>query len=412
MSPRSRTRKQKPRPSAARRAPLPPRTVTDVVATAVATQPPASVRSAAATGSDTGRVRLLITSFNCETLRDFDPQGMGMTYCFDASRWEQPSRVSVRFDGRLLDPPAADQATGTFTVTEAVDVPAHAGAVTLTARAPRLTPGRWQATATASVETVGADRRPAQVWRLPAATAQGTTGFEPVMRVRAPGARLGVWPALVLTGALLAFASQLLVAPRLHVAAWPLVAVSVVASLVGLVTSKVYHKVLHPNETGGLAVTGLGIQGFVLGAISVLLAGSVIAGLPVLRALDAITPGLLLGMAIGRLGCFFGGCCAGRPTGGRGLWSSDRRLGIRRIPVQLFESAVAATVFAGALVADLLHAAPAGTVFVGALAAYVLGRQILFPLRDIPRQTRHGRPLMITVAVLVLVADIAVGLTA
>ena len=389
---------------------MPARTVTDVVATAVAAQPATPTAPRTGAGSTGGRVRLLITAFNCESLRDFEPQGLGMSYCFDASGWEYPGRVSVRFDGRLLDPPAAEHVPPTFTVSDSVDVPPGAGAVTLTARAPQLTPGTWQVTGTASVQVNGDDRRAGKVWRLPTATAQGKTGFEPVMRVRAPGARLGVWPALVFSGALLAFASQLLVAPRLDVPAWPLIVVSVVASLVGLVTSKVYHKLLHPDETGGLVVTGLGIQGFVIGAVAVLLSGVAIAGLPVLRALDAIAPGLLLGMTIGRLGCFFGGCCAGRPTSGRGLWSSDRRVGIRRIPVQLYESAVAGAAFVGALLADLLRAAPAGIVFVGALAAYTLGRQLLFPLRDIDRQTRHGRPLMIGLTIAVLVADIALGL--
>jgi phosphatidylglycerol:prolipoprotein diacylglycerol transferase len=37
-------------------------------------------------------------------------------------------------------------------------------------------------------------------------------------------------------------------------------------------------------------------------------------GLPLLRLADVIAPGLLLGLAIGRLGCFLNGCCYGGPT--------------------------------------------------------------------------------------------------
>ena len=37
------------------------------------------------------------------------------------------------------------------------------------------------------------------------------------------------------------------------------------------------------------------------------------------RVMDAIVPAMLLAMTVGRFGCFFGGCCAGRPTGG---WDS------------------------------------------------------------------------------------------
>lgn len=357
-------------------------------------------------------MRLALTGFSCGAVGDLEPLGVGMTYSFDAGGWSEPARVSIRFDGQLLDDmPVAVDSPRTLSVTDAIDVPARAGRVTLTARAPRIAPGRWRVTAAATVEqpTDGGGTR---VWKLPPATGDGYARFEPVMRVRAPGARLGIWPALVLTGALLAFLTQLLLAPRLNLPGWRLVTVSVIASLIGLVTSKLYHKLLHAKESGRLVTTGLGIQGFVLGAVGSVAIGTFIADLPLLRALDAIVPGLLLAMTIGRFGCFFGGCCAGRPTGGRGLWSSDRRLGIRRVPVQLFEAGIAFTVGVGALLADVVRVpAHAGLVFVGGLAAYTWGRQLLFPLRDIRRQTRRGRTGMMALTAAVLVVDVALALT-
>jgi len=42
--------------------------------------------------------------------------------------------------------------------------------------------------------------------------------------------------------------------------------------------------------------------------------------LPAGTVLDATTPGLLFGMTVGRFACFFGGCCAGRPSGGGRWW--------------------------------------------------------------------------------------------
>lgn len=36
-------------------------------------------------------------------------------------------------------------------------------------------------------------------------------------------------------------------------------------------------------------------------------------GLPILRLADCVAPGLLLGLALGRLGCFLNGCCYGGP---------------------------------------------------------------------------------------------------
>ena len=334
-----------------------------------------------------------------------------MTYGFDASAWAEPATVSVRFDGRLLDAaPEAGDGARTVSVTEMIEVPARAGRVTLTASARGVVPGRWRVTASATVEQPAGDAGRARVWQLPAATGEGRTCFEPVVRVRAPGARLGVWPALVFTGALLAFLSQLLLAPHLDLPGWRLVAVSVVASLIGFVSSKVYHQLLHPKETENLLTTGLGIQGFVLGTVGSIALGSTIAHLPLLRVLDAIVPGMLFAMTVGRFGCFFGGCCAGRATSGPGLWSSDRRLGIRRIPVQLFEAGIAGAVAVGAAAIELARVpVHPGLMFVGGLAAYTLGRQLLFPLRDIRRQTRRGRGSMIALTGAVLVLDVVLG---
>lgn len=66
-----------------------------------------------------------------------------------------------------------------------------------------------------------------------------------------------------------------------------------------------------------------------------------LAGLsiPLGAYLGAAAPDLLIGMAIGRPGCFWEGCCAGRPTASPGgIWSSDRRVGCRCVPAQLLEA--------------------------------------------------------------------------
>jgi len=81
---------------------------------------------------------------------------------------------------------------------------------------------------------------------------------------------------------------------------------------------------------------------------------------------------------------------------GRTRWRCDSsgagvgRLGVRRIPVQLFEAALALGLSATTLVLGGRLPLP-GAVFVGAL--YTAGRQLLFPLRGEPRRTRAGRPL-------------------
>ncbi|MFH1714981.1 MAG: prolipoprotein diacylglyceryl transferase [Elusimicrobiota bacterium] len=59
---------------------------------------------------------------------------------------------------------------------------------------------------------------------------------------------------------------------------------------------------------------------------------------------DAIAPGIIIGQAIGRIGCFFAGCCYGHETHGIcGVTFKDPRslapIGVSLYPVQIFESA-------------------------------------------------------------------------
>jgi len=61
--------------------------------------------------------------------------------------------------------------------------------------------------------------------------------------------------------------------------------------------------------TGGLASTGGVAAGLAAAALAARFARR-----PVLEVLDAIAPAGLLALGIGRLGCFLGGCCYGRPT--------------------------------------------------------------------------------------------------
>jgi phosphatidylglycerol---prolipoprotein diacylglyceryl transferase len=92
---------------------------------------------------------------------------------------------------------------------------------------------------------------------------------------------------------------------------------------------------------------------------------------------------LFFAVAIGRLGCFLTGCCAGRVTSSRwGIWSSDRRIGARRIPTQLLESGAGLLIGVTALPLTLIHMrAVHGAVFVAAFAVYLAVRHLLVRLR-------------------------------
>jgi len=88
----------------------------------------------------------------------------------------------------------------------------------------------------------------------------------------------------------------------------------------GIIGSKIYYFfeiwkqfILSPLEPL-FNIPGSGwYGGFILGSIAILLILR-IKKLPVLETLDVIIPIVPLGQALGRLGCFFGGCCHGIPT--------------------------------------------------------------------------------------------------
>jgi phosphatidylglycerol---prolipoprotein diacylglyceryl transferase len=364
---------------------------------------------------------LEIASVGCETLAEAEPQALGVTYWFDAAPSGEPYSATVRFVGHRLGLDRRPGSGDSFAVSETVaTVVPGSGRVAVTARILDVAPGRWRVTA-----TLAAQRQP-DASAVPSRTlsgggdgsASGTTGFEPVIGVRAPGAHLGVWPALVGVGVVVALTVQSRLAARSHLPVTWTLWVSLVASVVGLLGARVYFLVerrpgalFKPRE---LLTAGMCIQGFVLSAMATATLGMLVAGIPVGPFLDATAPGLLFGMTVGRLGCFFGGCCAGRPTASRwGVWSSDRRVGARRIPTQLLESALALALGVAALVTVLMGMLePAGAAFVGSMAAYTLGRQLLLPWRDLPRNTSHGRALTAAIAAAIVLADVAVAILA
>lgn len=351
-----------------------------------------------------------------------EPQSLGLTYWFDPAAQGKPYPVTIRFTGRRIGVKGLPGRRDSFAVLETLeDVVPGSGPIAVTIRIPNVEPGDWHVTATPVHDAQPRSRRSRAAPRpsLPKASSSGRTGFAPLIATLAPGARLGSWPALVGLGAAVALGMQAMVATHLRLPAIRVVVLSLVASLVGLIGAKLYYVVEHliAGDLGrGLALLtgGMCIQGFVLGATGTLILGARAAGVTVGSLLDVTAVGLMFGMTVGRFGCFFGGCCAGRPTASRwGLWSSDRRLGMRRIPTQILEAVVALGIgLAAMLVVWTTSPQPAGIVFVGAMAAYTFGRQLLFPLRADARHTAHGRTLVVVLAGIGMVAAVAVAVLA
>ena len=351
-----------------------------------------------------------------ESLAETLPQALGLTYWFDPQVANVSGSVIVRFSGRRTDRNGKPGPRECFSVEETVDVPPGAGPVSITARVGDITPGTWETTAVLLAPPTPHARACPSRSKLPPVSAVGRTAYAPVLQVHAPGAHLGAWPALVGTGALVGLFVQGILARHLHLPVARVEAVALVAAAIGLLAAKAYYAIGHyatGERSARELLSGACIQGFVLGAGATLVAGTEISALPLGTVLDLSAPGLLFGMTIGRYGCFFGGCCVGRPTAWRwGLWSSDRRVLMRRVPVQLFESTAAFALGVVALVvawsAQLGHA----ELFVGAVAAYTLARQLLFPLRAVSRHTSHGWRLTIVASAGILLADVLVALVA
>ena len=370
-----------------------------------ALDPPTVAKASGAAGAGA----LEFVTFPWKTLAALDPHDVALSYWFDADDAKGTHEVSVTFTGRRMDVIGVPSPGDVFHVVGTMGgVKPGMGRVALTQRVAGANPGRWKvdAVAAATPTTSGGAVRPGAQTRLTQATATGMSIYAPVARQRAPRVILGVWPALVGLGAIAGVALQLLLA-RAEGLPWThIMLLALVASLVGLAGAKVYYRLTHLSEKKGLLVTGASLQGFVIGAIAVLTLGSLLWRLPVGAVLDVTTPALLLGQAIGRVGCFFGGCCAGLPTTSKwGLWSSDRRIGIKRVPVQLMESG-SALILALVSTALILLAMPTprGLVFIGGLSAYLIVRQLLFPLRGVPRKTTHGRVITLALASATLIA--------
>ena len=380
--------------------------------TAVATAQPLPPGRAPFLAGDMPAGPVQVMSWNCSQVDGMEPQGLGMTYWFDAAPSGDPYPVSVRFTGRRVLSENEDAGPkDTFETVRTIQrVVPGSGRVAMTTRVPGLPAGTWEVAAT-PVVFKGADGAPTQPpppVPMPRGSSTGTTAFLPVVNVRAPGVRIGAWPALVGLGFVAAMILQWVLGVQRNLPVGRVLLASLLAGLVGLVGAKVYYLQTHREEKKKTLTAGMSVQGFVIAAVSVLVLVGWAAGIPVGAMLDVTAPGLLLGMTIGRLGCFFGGCCVGLPTASRwGIWSSDRGVGVRRIPVQLFESAMAGTVATLTLLAVvLLDPAVDGMIFLAGLSAYTLGRQVLFPLRGIPRKTANGRIITLLVTGLVLLASV------
>lgn len=357
---------------------------------------------------------------------------LAATFWFDPAPRSAPYPVTVRFSGRRADVEGPLEPGDHFVHHETIaEVVPGSGPISVTARVGDINPGRWLVTA--QLQGLGRSthrrgRRAAEplaspgtssvsqvsllpkLWRrwVPDTSSSFETA-EPVHThlapfVRAPGVVPLSWVTLVTLGMAVALTLQYLLAGLADLAVAPIWTTTLVAIVAGIIGAKGWYVVKHWRE---YRFEGWCIQGFIVAASLTALLLFTIQKQPTGAILDITAPGLMFGLAIGRIGCFFAGCCGGPPTASRwGVWSSDQHVGARRIPTQLLESALALSLGLGALAMVVGHAPMGGALFAGTLAAYTLGRQGIMTLRAEARLTRFAVPMSAAASASVLMTAV------
>ena len=330
-------------------------------------------------------------------LEEMGMEAVAPTYSFKAPDTGGVYDLAVRFVGLRRDVTGSPTSRDHFERVERVkNLPANGEPVALTARIQHMNGGDWRVVAEPlDGTTLGA--------RFPRRVIDTRTQF--VQLAHGPHVRPWSWPILVALGAGLAVTVQAWLASRIGIAVLGVLALSLVGCVFGFLGGKFWFLGLHRKPLSQFLNAGACIQGFLLVSLAVLSAGALVLGLGVGDVLDVTIPGIFLGVAVGRPGCFLTGCCAGRPTASRwGILSSDRRIALRRVPVQLLEALTGLVIGAVGLVVTLLELRPVpGALFVASLAAYTLVRQLLFPLR-VESRTSRGRMWTMGLSGIVLLA--------
>ncbi len=201
---------------------------------------------------------------------------------------------------------------------------------------------------------------------------------------------------------------------------------AIYAALSGMAGAKVFYVFeewsyfsAHPSEIFSMSMlqSGGAFYGGFLGALAVSAWYLRRHGMPFLKTADAVVPGVALGHAIGRLGCFTAGCCWGVPTKlAWGVTFSDPYaermvgvpLGVPLHPTQIYEALAEAAIFL-LLLAAWKRKSFDGQVLSLYLILYGVARFLIEFLRDHPEGLPLGGPLSASqwVAVLLVPAGVA-----
>jgi len=348
---------------------------------------------------------------------------LAVSYWFDPPPKRQSSSVRIRFSGRRMGVGARMKPADQFLCEETVEeVSDNSGRISVTARIHDITAGEW-ITSAAVIETDGVNRgqhrrqspRHSDIdlypavwsWRQWSLHDRGKTSLRTCLApfIRVPGMIPYVWGPMVMIGIVLGLVLQMVIASRVHLSAGRILGMSAVALTAGAIGAKGWYVVLKRREH---RYNGWCIQGFLVAVAAVVPGIATLWSVPIGTFFDVSAPGIFLGAAVGRVGCFLAGCCGGRPTTSRwGVWSSDQRVGRRRIPTQLIEAALALTVSIGSLAVIMSRGPRGGALFAAAVSAYTLVRQGILARRVDPRASRLLSPIVTLAAAAAVVIALA-----
>ncbi len=330
-----------------------------------------------------------------------EPVALVVSHRFDSGvHGGVPYTATVRVTGRRRAVTGRPSQADAFSQTELIaGVVPGSGPVALTSWVYGIAAGEWDITAEiVGPEWARAARRGALLervswsWRrwsmAEAAPGPVQTRWAPLAPLAATPAVLpGSFTLLAVAAIVVALASQPPILAQSGIDAGPALAASILGLAAGIAGAKAWYMALKGVSLATLK-EGWSVDGFLVAAPIVAVLTALAVGMPLGPYLDGITPGIFMAVAIGRIGCFLTGCCTGRWTASAwGMWSSDRRVGARRIPTQLIESAaglVLAIASGSAVMAQV--GGGRGLVFIGAMALYATVRQLLLRLRGEARR--------------------------
>src|SRR5437773_753676 len=149
-----------------------------------------------------------------------------------------------------------------------------------------------------------------------------------------------------------------------------------------------------PRELLTLARSGGVFYGGLILAVIVALWYIRRVGLPLWTTCDMFAPGIAIGHVVGRFGCFFAGCCYGKPTDMPwGITFIDpyaaanvgTPLNVRLHPTQLYEAGAEALILVVLLVTESRGKRYPGRTFWFYMLLYAISRYVIEMYRDDPR---------------------------